>query len=341
MSASKIVYFTAHPHHLIASFLKNIVEPVSIVSAGIRGTIDEETMCEAVKDATFILVNLMSPNISRRVLEAAKQVRLVQSMVVGYENIDVEAAKELGIPVANNPGWNSTSVAEHTLMLILMILKQTIYALRKSDEGNGWRMPEDFRDLYPKIGELKGRTLGIVGLGSIGKEVAKRAGVFGARMVYYKRRRLSVEEEKQLGVDYRSFRDLLAESDIISLHVPLNDETRGMIGEDEIALMKDGAIIINTARSGILDEQAAAKALKSGKLSGAGIDDIGHRIVDGVIFPDSPLVGCENVVVTPHLAGTSWEALTQSRVQWIANVSKVLEGKKPLYLLNDEWVTIQ
>jgi lactate dehydrogenase-like 2-hydroxyacid dehydrogenase len=283
------------------------------------------------------MVNPMSRRISRRVLEAAEQVKLVQSIVVGYDNIDVEAATELGIPVANNPGWNSTSVAEHTLMLILMTLKQTLYAIRKTDEGKGWRMPDDFRDLYPKIGELKGRTLGLIGLGSIGKEVAKRAGAFGAKIVYYKRSRLTSGEEEGLGVEYRSFEGLLAESDIVSLHVPLTDETRGMIWVDEIALMKNGAIIINTARGGILDEQAAAVAIKTGKLSGAGMDDLGHRIVDGVIFGDSPLIECDNVVTTPHLAGTSWEALTQSTVQWVANVAKVLSGETPLYLLNDVW----
>lgn len=341
MSVPKIVYFTPHPPHFIASILKDIAESESLVSGGTRGTTDEETMCEAVKDATLILVNPASPKISRTVLEAAKQVKLVLNLVVGYDNIDVEAATELGIPVANNPGWNSTSVAEHTLMLILMTLKQTIHALRKSDEGKGWRMPDDFRELYPKIGELNNRTLGLIGLGTIGKEVAKRAGAFGAKMVYYKRSRLSPEEEKRLGVEYRTFEELLAESDIVSLHVPLTDETRGMIGEKEIASMKDGAIIINTAREGILDERATAEALKTGKLSGAGIDVIHWNMVDNVAFRESPLFECDNVVFTPHLAGTSWEALTQCRVQWSANIGRVLRGEKPLYLLNDVWPTEQ
>jgi len=337
MSLPKIVYFTPRFLYPKNSILKDISEPASILIGGGKGTTDEEAACEAVKDASLILVNPMSPNISRRVLESAKRLRLVQSTVVGFDNIDLKSATELGIPVANNPGWNSTSVAEHTLMLILMTLKQTLYALRKSDEGKGWRMPDDFIELYPKIGELKGRTLGIIGLGSIGMEVAKRAGAFGAKIVYYKRRRLLPEEEERRGVEYRTFEGLLAESDIVSLHIPLTDETRGMIGEKEIASMKDGSIIINTARASILDEQAAAEALKTGKLSGVGLDDFGDRRVDGVIFQDSPLVGCENAVITPHLAGTSWEALTQCRVQWVANVSRALKGEKPLYLLNDVW----
>jgi phosphoglycerate dehydrogenase-like enzyme len=222
-------------------------------------------------------------------------------------------------------------------MLILMTLKKTLYTLRKSDSGEGWKMPGDFLSLYPKIGELRGRTLGIIGLGSIGKEVSKRALAFGAKVVYYKRNRLSQSEEREHSVEYRTLEELLAESDIVSLHVPLTDETSGMIGVDEIELMKDGAVIINTTREGILDEQALADALNAGKLSGAGLDVFGFKVVDGFAQWDTPLVDCDNVVFTPHLAGTSWEALTQARVQWVSNVDRILKGEKPLYLLNDVW----
>ena len=277
----------------------------------------------------------LSPRISRRVLEAAKQVRLVQSMVVGYDNVDVDAATELGIPVANNPGWNSTSVAEHTIMLILMTLKQTLYAINKSRDGEGWKMPGEFMAFYQRIGELEGKKLGIIGLGAIGTKVAKLAVAFGANVIYYKRNRLSVEEENMLGVEYRSFSDLLSESDIVSIHAPLSEETRGMIGKDEIALMKDGSILINTARAAILDEQAAADALKRGKLSAVGIDDYQYKMVDGYMYDDSPLNECENALLTPHLAGASRDAVARCEEQWVANVKRFLEGEKPLYLLNE------
>jgi lactate dehydrogenase-like 2-hydroxyacid dehydrogenase len=301
MKGQNIVYFSPAPHEEFAAYLDGFAEPSSIIAGGIRGSVDEDAVCEIVKDASLILIMPMSPMISKKVLEAATQLELVQSIVVGYDNVDVDAATELGIPVANNPGWNSTSVAEHTIMLI------------------------------------EGKKLGIIGLGDIGKKVAKLAVAFGANVVYNKRNRLSIQDEKAMGVEYRSFSDLLSESDIVSLHVPLNDETRYMIGEEELALMKEGSIIINTARAAILDEQAVADALKSGKLSAAGIDDYGYKVVDGYMVGNSPLVGCENALLTPHLAGTSRDAMERWEVQWVDNARRFLTGEKPLYILNGVW----
>jgi lactate dehydrogenase-like 2-hydroxyacid dehydrogenase len=185
--------------------------------------------------------------------------------------------------------------------------------------------------------ELKGKTLGIIGLGAIGKEVVRLAKPFGAKMIYYKRTRLSEEEEKELSVEYRSFHQLLSESDIVSIHAPLSDETKGMIGESEIELMRNGAIIINTSREGIVNEHAASKALKLGKLSAAGFDVLETRVVDGVRYGDSPLMDCDNVVLTDHQAGTTLEARERGDIQWVANINRFLNGEKPLYLLNNVW----
>jgi phosphoglycerate dehydrogenase-like enzyme len=337
MKGQNIVYFSPAPHEEFAAYLDGFAEPSSIIVGGIRGSVDEDAVCEIVKDASLILIMPMSPMISKKVLEAATQLELVQSIVVGFDNVDVKAATELGIPVANNPGWNSTSVAEHTIMLILMTLRQTPHALKKNEDAKGWKMPEEFMAFYQKMGELEGKKLGIIGLGDIGKKVAKLAVAFGANVVYNKRNRLSIQDEKAMGVEYRSFSDLLSESDIVSLHVPLNDETRFMIGEEELALMKEGSIIINTARAAILDEQAVADALKSGKLSAAGIDDYGYKVVDGYMVGNSPLVGCENALLTPHLAGTSRDAMERWEVQWVDNARRFLTGEKPLYILNGVW----
>jgi phosphoglycerate dehydrogenase-like enzyme len=334
MVVPKIVYFGPISESRISSLFKDYSQPLELVSGGILGNITPDEVREAIKDATVILTNPGTPHLTKDILEAAEKVRLIQSMIVGYDRIDIQGATELGIPVANNPGWNSISVAELTLMLILMTLRKTLYLIRKGEKG--WRI-SDLVSNFGDLREFKDKTLGIVGLGDIGREVVKRARCFGPKIIYHKRSRLSVKEEKRLGVEYRPFKELLAESDIVSLHIPLNDETRSMIGEDEIASMKDGAIIINTARGEIIDEHAVAKALNTGKLSGAGLDFVNIRMENGVRVPNSPLLECENVIITPHIAGPTRESQIRGFEQWSENVIRLLDGEKPLYIVNDVW----
>jgi D-3-phosphoglycerate dehydrogenase len=309
--------------------------PLTVTRAGPRHEITEDEACEKVKGATVIVVFPGSTNLTKRILESAEKIGFIQSFGVGYDNIDIATATELGIPVANNPGWNANSVAEHTIMLILMTLKNALKINRLNMDGTftlGKR-----RSMLPL--ELKDRTLGLIGLGNIGREVARLAGAFGSKVIYYKRNRLSEEAEHRLSVEYRPFQELLAESDIVSIHVPLTDETRGMIGSEEIEMMKDGATLINTAREHIMGEEAVAEALKSGKLSGVGVDTIPMEIEDGFFVHDSPLPTLENVVFTPHIAGTSKEALIRADVMWVENVCRFLNGEKPLHIVNDVWPT--
>jgi lactate dehydrogenase-like 2-hydroxyacid dehydrogenase len=331
MSKPKIVSFLGDPAESIAEKFKGKTEPITVTRAGPKNEITEDESCEIVKDASVIVVFPGSPYMSKKILESAEKVRLIQVSSVGYDNIDIKAATELGIPVANIPGFNSVSVAEHTIMLILMTLRNTLKVNRKSIEGD--LKLSDYMGNLPK--ELKDRTLGIVGLGDIGREVAKLAGAFGSNVIYYKRNRLSEELEKQFSVEYRSFEELLAESDIVSLHVPLSDETRGLIGEKEIGLMKDGAILINTAREFILDEEAVSVGLRGGKLSGVGVDTVSMRVDGGVFVFDSPLLGLDQVVFTPHMAGASVEALVRASRMWVENVCRLLNGEKPQNLVNE------
>jgi len=328
----KLVSFLTNSEENLAALFKGRKEELEIVCGGLRTNTSEDEACEAVRDADIIVAFPGSPLITRRVLEAAKNCKLVQASSVGYDFIDIDAATELGIPVANNPGWNSTSVAEHTIMLILMALKRTIYAHTKGIK-EGFTMPE-LQGLWPQVWEFRGKTLGIVGLGATGKEVAKLARAFGPRMLYYKRNRLPEDEEKELGVEYRTFEELIEESDIITLHVPLTAETKGMIGRKEIAKMKDGAILINVAREYILDDVAAAEALKAGKLHAVGVDVVPIRIVNGRWQGDTPLVDCEYVIGTPHLAGVTKEAFIRADRQWSENICKLLDNKKPHHLVN-------
>lgn len=334
MNIPKLVAFHVLSEDKLASFFKDRKEPLTVVRAGLRGEVSEEEVCEVVKDAT-IIVYIPAPSIlSRKVLEAAKELEFIQSVGVGYDNVDLKDADELGVALANNPGYNTSSVAEHTLMLILMTLKKALQGHRMTREG---RSRVEGMKLRDETLELRGKTLGIIGLGAIGSEVARLARAFGPKMVYYKRTRLSEKEEKELCVEYRSFDGLLAESDIVSIHTPLTDETKRMIGEREIGLMRDGAILINTARAGILDDRAVAEALKVGKLSAAGIDDLNTRVVDGVLFGYSPLVDCDNVVFTIYQAGTTKEARARESKQWVENINRFLDGEKPHYLVNEVW----
>jgi phosphoglycerate dehydrogenase-like enzyme len=172
-------------------------------------------------------------------------------------------------------------------------------------------------------------TLGILGLGTIGREVAKRAQPFDVRILYHKRSRLSEKEEENLGVEYRRFNELLQESDILSLHLPLVEETRRMIGKQEIALMKQGAILINTARGELVDEEALADALKDGRLWGAAVDY-------EPLSQDSPLRNLDNVLLMPHCAvgGATPESRKMSALKFAQNIARVLAGEHPYNIVN-------
>ena len=333
MTKHKLVSFLTSSEEDLAALFRARTEELEIVCGGLRTNTSEDEVCKAVRDADIIVAFPGSPLITRRVLEAAENCKLVQASSVGYDFIDLDAATELGIPVANNPGWNATAVAEHTIMLILMALKRTIYASKKGVK-EGFTMPE-IQSLWSQVWEFRGKTLGIVGLGATGQEVAKLAIAFGPKILYYKRNRLSEDEERELGVEYRSFDELIEESDIITLHVPLTAETKGMIGREEIAKMKDDAIVINVAREYVLDDAAAAEALKSGKLHAVGVDVVPFRIEDGRWLADTPLMDCEHVISTPHLAGATKEAFIRAARQWTKNVCRLLDNEKPSNLVNN------
>jgi lactate dehydrogenase-like 2-hydroxyacid dehydrogenase len=254
-------------------------------------------------------------------------------MSVGYGRIDLDVATELGISVANNAGFNAVAVAEHAIMMVLVLLKKAFYAHHGVVQG-GWPQNEVFgQDKY--LYELRGKTLGVVGLGNIGTEVAKRAVAFGARVLYTKRNRLSEAEEAAQGVEYGTLEELLRNSDIISVNAPLTEETRNMIGEEQIGMMKDGAILVNTARSGLVDEKALADALRQGKFWGAGIDV--PRLPDEQDAFRETFKGIHNVILTPHIASGTYNALNQFYEQIADNLARMMNGEKPYYLINDVW----
>jgi phosphoglycerate dehydrogenase-like enzyme len=256
--------------------------------------------------------------------KVAPKLKLIQLLSAGYDDVDIEAARRAKVPVANNGGANAISVSEHALMLMLTVSRRVIWQ-HGNVSGGRWRG----NGPAPRMYQIFDKTLGIVGLGTIGKKVARLARAFGMRVQYYDIKRLAEHEEDALGVRFRLYRELLASSDIVTMHVPLNDTTRHMIGAAELALMKPEAIIVNTSRGPVIDEVALARALSDNKLFGAGLDVFDQEPPP----PNNPLFGLTNVVLTSHFAGPTWDNHVDRFRNAFDNVQRVNRGEQPLWVV--------
>ncbi|MEN3203396.1 MAG: phosphoglycerate dehydrogenase [Atribacterota bacterium] len=271
---------------------------------------NEEVVAELIGDAEAVIVGV--DRVGQIVFERCPNLKVVSKHGVGVDNIDLEAARVHGVVVANAPGTNAESVADMAFLLILSCARNLPLLLenvRKKDWSSS------------VLGmELEGKILGIVGLGRIGKGVAKRALGFGMEVVYYDP---FVEDETFRRV---SLEELFACADFISLHVPLTPETRHLVNEKLLNLMKKSAFLINTARGELVDEEALFRFLKEGRIAGAGLDVLSFEPPF-----ESPLLTLPNVIVTPHVAAHTKEANIKMGKIAALNVVRVLEGKEPLY----------
>lgn len=257
------------------------------------------------------------------VTKAPSTLKVISRYGVGYDQVDIKACGQRGIVVTNTPGVNAESVADLAFGLMLSVARQIPYADGQTKEG-GW----------PRITgiELYGKTLGIIGLGAIGKGVARRANGFSMRVLAYDP---AIDKSfcRQWEVEIASFEEVLSKSDFISLHLPLTERTKHIINSRTISMMKDGAILINTARGGLVDQQAVYQALKSGKLAGVGMD------VFEVEPPGNlPLFELKNVVVTPHMGSSTVEAIKAMANLAVKNLIDVLNGKECPYIVNREYL---
>jgi glyoxylate reductase len=277
----------------------------------------------AAADAEYFLG--LARNMGTEFFRSAPKLKLVQLLSAGYDRVDVEAARKAGVAVSNNGGANAIAVAEHTLLLMLAVLKQLVRFHLDVVAGK-WRPPA-FASI--RTYELEGKRLGIVGLGNIGKKVARRAAAFDARVQYYDIVRLSEAEEDALGVRFVLLSELLRTSDVVTLHVPLNDATRNLIGVRELALMKPSAILVNTCRGPVVDEAALYQALKDRRIGGAGLD----VLVDEPPAKDHALFGLPTVTLTPHSAGPTWENWTSRFRNGFDNIERVAAGRAPLWVI--------
>jgi phosphoglycerate dehydrogenase-like enzyme len=281
---------------------------------------DAPDLNDVLSDANFLLVTWCQ--VPRDVIAAARNVALIQTTVVGVNHIDLAAAREFGLPVANAAGGNAVAVAEHALLLMLAVYRRLVEG-HQAVEAITW--PQSA--LYSAgMYELTGKTVGLVGFGNIGQTVARLLTGFDARVLYYRRHRLPVSQETALRVTYRTLDDLLASSDVVSLHIPLTPETTGLIGQRELDLMKPSAILVNTARGGVVDEPALIDALENERLAGAGLDVLTAEPIE----PNHPLLGLDNVVLTPHVGGVSAEASRFSIALSCENIRRVAQGQAPV-----------
>jgi glyoxylate reductase len=272
------------------------------------------------------LLALLTDRVDSALLDAAPHLRVVSNFAVGYDNIDVAAATRHGVLVTNTPGVLVETTADFAITLMLTAARRVIEADQYVRAGR-WRTwgPETLlgRDLY-------GATLGIIGLGAIGQAVARRAAGFGMRVLYYNPRR-KLEEEREDGPAYAPLDQLLAESDLVSLHCPLNDETYHLIDRDALNLMKADAILVNTARGPVVDTKALLEVLRQKPIVAA-LD-----VTDPEPLPaDHPLQTLPNVIVTPHIASASVATRTRMALIAVENLLAALRGDRPRYLVNPE-----
>jgi phosphoglycerate dehydrogenase-like enzyme len=280
----------------------------------------------AILDADFLCGFIGPIETQALVKAAANRLKLVQLMSAGYDRFNLDGARQARLPVAVNGGANAIAVAEHAIMLMLSSLKH-VHALDAAVRSGGWRGATSSRRVY----ELYGTTVGIVGMGRIGQEVARRLAGWGARLVYYDPARLSEVRERELSVRYVGLDDLLRTADAVTVHVPLNASTRHLIDAESLSLMKPTSVIVNTARGGLVDEEALAVALGEGRILGAGLDVLSEEPPPA----EHPLFELANVVLTPHTAGPTWQSFPRRFANCFANIERVQRGEKPLWVVEE------
>ena len=320
MADMKVVFFTNIDAELRQVVADKALPGMDVVTA--PADMDDDEKIDLVRDADFIM--LFPGKISDRVLQAAPKCKLIQLLSAGYDEMNLPLAEDLGIAVANNGGANRVAVAEHTIMLMLATHRRMMWYANNVKAGR-WKEEQDRKiDVF----ELEGKTLGIIGMGNIGRQVARRAAAFDLELQYYdKYHPLTPVEEETMRIKAVPMDTLLETSDIVSTHVPLTRETYGMIGKRELELMKPTGVVINTSRGGIIDEEALAEALVSGTISAAGLDVMEHEPPD----PNDPLLQIENLIITPHTAGPTLESIPKRAANAFENIQHVWSGQPAMW----------
>ncbi|MFC2005398.1 2-hydroxyacid dehydrogenase [Chloroflexota bacterium] len=317
MAKGKVVFLTRIASEMQDTFISEAPPNLQVVL--LHPNAGEEEITRQVRDADF-LVTLYSGRIPDQVLQQAKQLKLIQSMGQGTDHIPGRLASELGIPIANSGGANVVAVAEHTVLLMLATMRNFLPSVETIRQGKSSNDMErrDFHQLYEK-------TVGIVGFGNIGRWVAKVVQGFDTNVIFYEKADIPQPIIAELQARRVSLDELLSSADIVTLHVPLLESTRRMIGWEQLTMMKPSAFLINTSRGSVVDEAALIRALREKRIAGAGIDVFEQEPPS----LDNPLLNMDNVVATPHIGGAAWENwLPRVGTIW-ENILRVWEGGEP------------
>jgi lactate dehydrogenase-like 2-hydroxyacid dehydrogenase len=315
-----IVYLTpaGPPVH---SIMQEVVPPgLSLVCPDTR---DRQAVLAALADATFVI----TVKLDAVLMAAAPRLRLVQLAGVGFDGIDLGEAARRKLPVAQTVAGTIHGVAEHTLLMILALYKH----LREADASvrrGEWLVWQ----LRPQSHTLMGKNVGVLGLGRVGREVARRCRAFGTQIGYADPQRAPAEIEAELAATFMTKDELLAWADVVTLHLPLGPSTRNVIGEAELARMKRTAILVNTGRGGLVDEAALARALDAGQLAGAGLDVFAEEPPP----PAHPLLRARNTILSPHIATGTRESVVEKTRAACENFQRVLRGERPHDVVNPE-----
>ena len=316
MAEARVVFLQELPQPIVDVVVSH--NPDGFTTGLLDGGSSVEEQKAAVSDADFIL-HFDTP-LRDEVLRAASKSKLVQLMSAGYDSMNLPLMAELGIHCANNGGANSWAVSDHTLMLMLALNKKLALGDRSVRDGS-WNDSVGGLNTY----EMADKLVGLVGIGNIGRQVAKRLQGFDARVQYYDPYPLTPERERELDVTGVELDELFRTSDIVSLHTPLTPETRGLVSRERLAMMKPTALLINTARGPVVDEAALIEALRTGKIAGAGLDVFEQEPIE----PDNPLLSMDNVALTPHIAGITWDTWSRRARFAYANMQRVWRGEAP------------
>lgn len=279
-------------------------------------SVSQQELEGKVKEADYLLVSGRL-KINRTVLENAQNIKMIQRTGVGLDSIDLEYIRNHDVPFYVNKGVNAQSVAEHTILLMLASLRNLVEINENTKRGI-WKKQAQGVCTH----ELCGKTVGLIGMGAIGRKVAGMLKAFGAEVLYNDVSKMKQEDENTLGIKFSTREEIIEKSDVISLHCPLTDDTRHMINDRAVNKMKNGVILINTARGGLIDEAALINGIKNGKIAGAGIDVYEKEPVD-----NSEVLNLQNVITTPHIGGVTYDSFYQMMYQAMRNIEMFDKGQ--------------
>jgi D-3-phosphoglycerate dehydrogenase len=309
--AYKVGYFLRANQGVYGVIARHLPSDATLITLATK---DPQEEIERAHDVDF----LIAVKCTREMIRGASRLRLIQVPGVGYDQVDVEAARAARVPIALTLAGTAEAVAEHTILLMLAVCRRLVELANSVKAGN-WLMWD--RRLQSR--DLRGMTLGLIGMGRVGQEVAARAADLQMKVQYYDPRRVS-------SYHYVDLDELLRSSDVVSIHVPLTPETRNLIDRRRIAQMKREVYLINTARGEIVDEAALCEALQSGWVAGAGLDVLAKEPPD----PQNPLLQLDQVIITPHIAAGTLDSLQAKAQSYAANIERVLAGEAPEGLLH-------